>query len=66
MGKISLRLEARLPEWWEVEGPGSILDPGDAELLERDLYLKHLRDQDPSVGNSVPTSEGGCGYSVQS
>ena len=66
MGKISLRLEARLPEWWEVERPGSILDPGDTKLLERDIYPERLRDQNTPMENSYFDPEGGCGYSVQS
>ncbi len=67
MGKISFRLEDRREEWWKVENShGLHLDSGDSELLERDLYRKHLRDQDPSMENSPPTSEGGGGYTVSS
>lgn len=65
MGEVPIRLEDRIPAWWEMAGTvPEILDARNTEFLERDLYLEHICNQNHPLADTVAYSESRHGYSV--
>ena len=67
MGEVPIRLEDRLPAWWEMAGTvPEILDACNTEFLERDLYLERLLDEVHCQGTPCDNAESRAGYTVLS